>query len=125
MLTTTPKMVVHLCDGSTDLRKSFEGLSALVKIKMKADPLSGHLFVFTNRTHTRVKAYYWDGTGEVITIKKLHDGTFRWPEKGAVIDMAALQALLAGYEIRTRKGWYRHGTPIYDIDNQYDTLSPV
>ena len=74
MLTATPKMVVHLCDGSTDLRKSFTGLSALVKTQLKADPLSGHLFVFTNRTHTRVKAYYWDGTGEVITMKKLHGG---------------------------------------------------
>lgn len=117
MICMTPKMVVHLCDGTTDLRKSYEGLKVLVKEKIKEDPLSGHLFVFTNRSHTRVKAYQWDGTGEVITMKKLHGGTFRWPLKGGVIDMAALQALLAGYEIRTRKGWYRHGTPIYDIPN--------
>ena len=117
MFGLTPKVIVHLCDGSTDLRKSFEGLKLLVKEKIKEDPLSGHLFVFSNRTRTRIKAYHWDGTGEVITMKKLHQNTFRWPDKGAVIDLAALQALLAGYEIRTRKGWYRHGTPIYDITN--------
>ena len=114
MLTMTPKMVVHLCEGITDLRKSYEGLKLLVKEKIGKDPLSGHLFVFTNRARTRVKAYQWDGTGEVITMKKLHDGTFRWPAQGGTIDFAALQALLAGYEIRTRKGWYRHGTPVYE-----------
>jgi transposase len=124
MLGMTPKVIVHLCDGVTDLRKSYEGLKAVLKEKTKADPLGGHLFVFSNRTRTRIKTYQWDGTGEVICMKKLHSGTFRWPEKGAVIDMAALQALLAGYEIRTRRGWYRHGTPIYDIDSQQDTLTP-
>ena len=117
MLGMTPKVIVHLCDGVTDLRKSYEGLKVLVREKIIADPLSGHLFVFSNRTRNRIKAYQWDGTGEVITMKQLHSGTFSWQEKGGVIDLAALQALLAGYDLRTRKGWYRHGTPIYDITN--------
>jgi len=100
MLTSSPAVIVHLCDGVTDLRKSFEGLKLLIREKIRADPLSGHLFFFCNRTHTRVKGYCWDGTGEVITMKKLHEGTFFWPQKGGVI--------------RPRRGWYRHGTPIVE-----------
>ena len=114
MLTSSPAVIVHLCDGVTDLRKSFEGLKLLIREKIRADPLSGHLFFFCNRTHTRVKGYCWDGTGEVITMKKLHEGTFFWPQKGGVIDLAALQSLLSGYEVRPRRGWYRHGTPIVE-----------
>ena len=114
MFGASPKTQVHLCDGTTDLRRSFEGLSALVQHKLKADPLSGHLFVFANRSRSRIKVLYWDGSGLWVCTKRLEQGTFRWPEKGGVIDMAALQALLSGYEIRTRKGWYRHGTPVLE-----------
>ena len=63
---------------ATRKEPTLEGLKLLVKEKIKADPQSGHLFVFSNRTRTRIKMYQWDGTGEVITIKKIHRGTFRW-----------------------------------------------
>lgn len=114
MFGASPQTRVHLCEGTSDLRRSFEGLSALVKTQLREDPISGHLFVFTNRTHSRIKILYWDGSGLWVCTKRLEAGTFRWPEKGGVIDMAALQALLSGYEIRTRRGWYRHNTPVYD-----------
>jgi transposase len=49
--------------GATDLRKSFEGLSDLVTHHFQEDPLSGHLYVFTNRRKNRIKLLYFDGTG--------------------------------------------------------------
>ena len=54
---------IFLAAGATDLRKSFEGLSDLVRHRFQEDPLSGHLFVFANRIRTRVKVLYWDGSG--------------------------------------------------------------
>lgn len=114
MFGTSPKTQVHLIEGKTDLRLSFEGLSAIVKHKLNEDPLSGHLFAFTNRSRSRLKVLYWDGTGLWVCAKRLEEGTFKWPLRGGIIDFAALQALLAGYEITTRRGWYRHGTPILE-----------
>lgn len=49
---------IFLATGPTDMRKSFEGLSDLVRSRLKADPLSGHLFVFANRRKTRLKLLY-------------------------------------------------------------------
>jgi transposase len=46
-----------------DMRKQYDGLYALVVAELKADPLSGDLFLFTNRRRTRAKVLLWDGTG--------------------------------------------------------------
>ena len=45
---------------AVDMRKGFEGLYGLVRDQLGADPLSGHLFLFSNRTRTRLKALVWD-----------------------------------------------------------------
>jgi transposase len=59
-----------------DLRAGYDGLSALVTRKLGQDPLSGHLFLFTNRTRTRAKVLVWDGTGLCLYQKRLEQGRF-------------------------------------------------
>ena len=48
---------------AVDMRKGFEGLYGLVRDQLGQDPLSGYLFLFSNRTRTRLKALVWDGSG--------------------------------------------------------------
>ncbi len=57
---------IWLYARSTDMRKSFDGLSALVKQQLQEDPLSGQLFVFVNRRQTQMKVLYFDRSGYCI-----------------------------------------------------------
>jgi transposase len=116
MIPWGPATRVYLAPGATDLRKGFEGLGDRVRHHLKEDPLSGHLFVFSNRTHTRVKLIYWDGSGTWLLTKKLAKGRFHWPriedEPGpAALRILAeeLTLLLSGIDLaRTRsRDWWR------------------
>ena len=109
-----PATRIFLAAGVTDLRKSFEGLSDLVRHRFQEDPLSGHLFVFTNRTRTRLKLLYWDGSGLWCCAKRLQQGCFSWPKTapeptGALRIVAEeLTLLLSGIDLdktRTRQWW--------------------
>ena len=62
MIPLSPATRIYLARGATDLRKSFDGLGDLVSHQFKEDPLSGHLYVFTNRRKNRLKLLYFDGT---------------------------------------------------------------
>jgi transposase len=64
---------------AVDMRKGFEGLYGLVRDQLGQDPLSGYLFLFSNRTRTRLKALVWDGSGLWVCAKRLEKGRFRWP----------------------------------------------
>ena len=80
MLSFSGRFKVFLAVDPCDMRKSFNGLSALVSEHLQEDPRQGALFVFTNRRHTRLKILYWDGTGLWVVIKGLEKGTFSWPK---------------------------------------------
>jgi transposase len=73
-----------------DMRKQYDGLYALVVAELKADPLSGDLFLFTNRRPKRAKVLLWDGTGLCIYQKQLERGRFAVAEesRGSVGDDA-------------------------------------
>lgn len=71
MLTLAPTVPIFLCRDPADLRKSFDGLAALVREALGADPLSGHLFVFRNKRGDRLKILLWDRDGFLIFYKKL------------------------------------------------------
>ena len=101
---------IWLCTEPTDMRKSFNGLSALVKHKMKADPLSGQLFVFINRRKTQMKILYFDVSGYAIWSKRLEQGHFVSRHKGGVkqaISFAQLQCLLEGRQITSSRQYKR------------------
>src|SRR5258708_30891564 len=71
---------IYPASEPVDMRKGFEGLFGLVRDCLGQDPLSGDLFLFTNRSHTRLKALVWDGSGLWVCAKRLERGRFRWPE---------------------------------------------
>jgi transposase len=84
-----------------DFRKGGEGLAALVREQMQADPFSGTVYVFRAKRADRVKLIYWDGTGVCLFAKRLEDGKFRWPslQDGVMrLSAAALSALLEGLD---------------------------
>ena len=60
-----------------DMRKGFNGLHGLVVQQLSEEPLSGDVFIFLNRTGTRLKCFLWDRTGFVILTKRLENGKFR------------------------------------------------
>src|SRR5258707_15370561 len=71
---------IYIGVEAVDMRKGFEGLYGLVRDALGHDPLSGHLFLFTNKTRTRLKALVWDGSGLWVCGKRMEKGRFRWPE---------------------------------------------
>lgn len=101
---------VWLCTEPADMRCSFNGLSARVKNKLGANPLSGHLFVFVNRKRTQMKIIYFDGSGYAIWAKRLERGSFMLgngaPGK-ELITFAQLQCLLEGIEWRDARRYRR------------------
>ena len=89
--------------GVTDMRKGFDGLAALVQLKLRENPFSGQLFVFRGRRGDRVKILWWDGDGLCLFAKRLERGRFVWPraEDGAVyLSQAQLSMLLEGIDWR-------------------------
>jgi transposase len=81
MLTIPPNTRISLCTSPIDMRKSFDGLIAIVRSELADDPLTGHFFVFINRPQTLMKILYWDGDGFAIWFKRLESGTFRFPAR--------------------------------------------
>ena len=79
---------VYLACGNTDMRKSINGLAAIVEGSFKLDPFGGGLFVFCNRNRDRLKILEWDGDGFWLYFKRLEKGRFRWPGLGESDTMA-------------------------------------
>ena len=66
-----PATRIYLATGAIDMRKGFEGLYGLVRDKLQLEPLSGHLFLFSNAQRNRLKVLCWDGSGLWICAKRL------------------------------------------------------
>lgn len=110
MLGLSERTGVFLKCGITDGRLSFEGLRALATNTIRQDPLAGHLLVFCNRRRNRIRCLYWDGSGFWVATKRLERATFDWPrDEQAVKEMSVpqLRLLLEGFELTSRRGWYR------------------
>ena len=70
---------IYLACGYTDMRKSIDGLAAMVQQNFNLDPFSNSLFLFCGRKCSRLKALYWEGDGFVLLYKRLENGNFQWP----------------------------------------------
>lgn len=94
---------IWLVAGATDMRKGFDGLSALVQAVLHDNPFSGQLFVFRGRRGDRAKVLWWDGQGLCLYYKRLERGRFVWPraQNGVVhLTPAQLSMLLEGIDWR-------------------------
>src|SRR5450759_3199962 len=105
---------IYVATGATDMRKGFHGLYGLVRDQLLCDPLSGHLFLFSNAQRNRLKILFWDHSGLWVCAKKLEKGRFHWPESDTaenkiVLSHEELALLLGGIDLgRTRqRRWYR------------------
>jgi transposase len=90
------------------MRRSFDGLHALVSAVMQLDAFAGHLFIFANRRRNRVKIPYWDRDGFAVWAKRREEGTHAMPfsksgEMGREITAQELAALLSGIHLSQAK----------------------
>ena len=81
---------------ATDMRKSFDGLSGLVKQEMKQQVLGGDVFIFINRRRNQLKLLCWEKDGLAVYHKRLEKGTFELPATDTllVVCLTALQLRL-------------------------------
>jgi transposase len=97
---------VYLACGVTDMRKSIDGLAAMVSYSFKLDPFSDSLFVFCNRNQDKLKILRWDVSGFWLYYRRLERGQFRWPtsdsDKTMTIDRRQLRWLLDGLQLEQR-----------------------
>ena len=106
---------IWLCQQPTDMRCSFDGLAAKVRLHLQADPLSGQLFVFGNRRRTHLKILFFDRTGYCIWHKRLERGLFDVNFDGSTKQSLSLMALrmmidgLVPREYRQRVRFRRNG----------------
>jgi len=105
---------VWLCTTPTDMRRSFNGLSAMVKRELCDNPLSGAMFVFVNRKRTQMKILYFDGDGYAVWCKRLEQGHFVIPDAEGVkqpLNYGELNCLLYGIEWQNARRYKRFSLP--------------
>ena len=111
---------VHVYGQPVDMRKSFDGLYALTRQRLGADPLSGDLYVFINRRATQIKVLYWDRSGFCVWAKRLEQGRFLsdWTQVTTrQMDWTGLKLLLEGIEAKVVRKRYQQarGDDAYGI----------
>jgi len=116
VLTLPASVRIYVAAEAMDLRRGFDGLAAAVRSVIREDPLSGHLFVFTNRRRNRVKVLLWDRTGYLLLYKRLERGTFHLAmepvagQRHVELDAGELGLMLEGVDLRgarRRERWRR------------------
>lgn len=79
LLNNIPAEEIYIACGYTDMRKSIDGLSYIVRDKLGLDPCSSSLFLFCGKRRDRIKVLIWEPTGYLLLYKRLEAGSFRWP----------------------------------------------
>lgn len=102
MFSISPTAQVYVYTVHVDMRKSINGLTALLMNVFQQNPQQGDLFVFTNKYHNKIKVLFWDKNGFVIYYKRLEKGRFQYSsyiqEDKIVVNMAQFKALLMGLD---------------------------
>lgn len=106
MLMLPPGIKVYIATGAIDMRKSFDGMSAIVSQTLKKDVFSGSLFVFCNKRGDKIKIFYWDRNGYCCWYKRLERGVFRLPRITGTtcsVSPSELGLILEGIELQDRQ----------------------
>jgi transposase len=116
MLTVPPAVKLWYCPAAVDMRLGFDGLFGLVKNGLNADPLSGHLFIFRNRSADRLKILYWGGHGLCLWCQRLEAGHYHFPDAPAdasAVELSAgqLQMVLDGIDLSRVRRFKRFSPP--------------
>ena len=97
---------IYLACGATDLRKSIDSLSALVRESFKLNPFGDTIFVFCNRGRDIIKILEWDGDGFWIHMKRIERGRFNWPsyDGDEIMDITykELEILIGATRLRSK-----------------------
>lgn len=114
MIGFTSAQRYYLSRQAADMRKSYDGLSGLVRQGLGRDPLSGEVFIFLNRRRTQMKLLVWDRSGFVIWGKRLERGTFELPhsrDRGSSVLMSweELVFILEGVKLGSVRRRKRYG----------------
>ena len=104
---------IYLAAGYTDMRAGINSLASIVQDVFHLNPFGNSLFLFCGRRADRCKALYWDGSGFVLTYKRVETGRFHWPRKEhdvIIISRQQFQWLLEGLKLDQHKA-------IHDLEN--------
>jgi len=116
MIALPTNVAMFLYTAPTDMRKSFDGLSGLVRSELNGEPTDGSLFLFVNRRRDRMKILHWQEGGFVLWYKRLESGTFESIRnsdgKSAVtIDATELAMLISGIPLQSAQRRRRRDAP--------------
>lgn len=104
---------IYIACGYTDMRKSIDGLAAIVQGQFQMDPFSRCLFLFCGKRRDRIKALLWEGDGFVLLYKRLENGSFKWPrnkDEVRTVTWKEFRWLMEGLELEQPKA-IRPATP--------------
>ena len=126
MIGSTRQVSVWAYGAPADLRKGFDGLSALVTHRLERDPLSGDCYLFVNATRKRAKVLLWDGTGLCIYAKRLEQGRFAclWRDTTARVVRLTMSELQLFLEGSTLVGRIALSPAPFVMDSVQKTLAP-
>lgn len=96
---------IYIACGYTDMRKSIDGLAAVVQQQFHLDPFSKSLFLFCGRHCNKIKALFWEGDGFLLLYKRLENGNFQWPRRESDVKPISWQQfrwLMEGLEIEQK-----------------------
>ncbi len=97
---------IYIACGYTDMRKSIDGLAAIVQVQFKLNPFERNLYLFCGKRRDRMKALLWDGDGFILIYKRLDNGHFRWPRTSEEVRQLTRQQyrwLLEGLSIDQKR----------------------
>ena len=121
MLSLSVRQAIFACTSPVDFRKQHDGLVALVRDELAADPFEGSVFVFFNKRRDRIKLLLWDGNGFWLLYKRLESGTYERLRNSdstrLVLSRAELSMLLDGIALGKGKK-RRHFADVYRIDGR-------
>ena len=77
--------IIFLVSGKTDMRRSIDGLMAIIRDTYEMDPYANTLFLFCGRKKNTIKALHFDRDGFVLYLKRLDNGHFQWPKDASEV----------------------------------------